>query len=293
MVGALLSGKSSAPATAGAPALSVVGCTWDNPSALELVLASLARQTRQDFEIIVADDGSDATTATIVADFARDSRLPTLHLWQAHRGPRKCTLMNRAIVAARGPYLLVVDGDCLVPRHAIASHLRLRRPRRWLAGGTILLGHKATRSLDRAAVNAGSTEGWRALALRGRRSRRLLAGLVPGLAPLLDSLALLRPVGWRGGHSSAWRSDLLAVAGFDERFGLGLEDKDLAQRLRAAGLAGCSVRYRVPMLHLEHDRPASRATLIESNRLLLEENRRGGVSRTAFGIATADTPTVG
>ena len=288
MVGAILSEEPPARATTAGPALSVVVCTWENPDALELSLTSLARQTRQDFEIIVADDGSGETTAGVIANFARRSRLPTLHLWQAHRGPRKCTLLNRAIVAARGPYLLFLDGDCLLPRHAIAAHLRLRRPGCWLAGGTVLLGREATRSLDRAQVDAGATEGWRALALRARRSRRLLAGLVPGLAALLDGLALRRPVGWRGGHSSAGRNDLLAVAGFDERFGLGLEDKDLAQRLRVAGLAGRSIRYRVPMLHLDHERPASQTTQIESNQLLLAENRRAGVSRTAFGIAAAD-----
>ncbi len=291
MVGAILRECSATtPATtaySATPTLSVVVCTYQNPYALDRVLACLERQTFRGFEILVADDGSASATAETVAAFAAVATVPVVHLWQADIGPRKCTIQNRAILTARASYLVLLDGDCLLPRHALALHHRLRRPRRWLAGGSILLGAEASAKLDREAIHTGMIDGRRAWAMawRGKRSRRLLFGLLPGVARLADLLPSRHGIGWRGGHSSAWRDDLLAVGGFDERLGLGLEDKDLARRLRRHGLRGISIRHRVPMFHLDHERPASRAARLESNRRLLEADTPAASGRTAFGIS--------
>src|ERR1035437_10187683 len=46
--------------------ISVIVTTYNRPDALEAVLRSLARQTDQDFEVVVADDGSSAATGQLV-----------------------------------------------------------------------------------------------------------------------------------------------------------------------------------------------------------------------------------
>src|SRR5919112_1001634 len=51
--------------------LSVVVTTYNNPRGLELVFAGLQRQSRQDFELLIADDGSGPETATLISKFAR------------------------------------------------------------------------------------------------------------------------------------------------------------------------------------------------------------------------------
>jgi hypothetical protein len=58
-----------------------------------------------------------------------------------------------------------------------------------------------------------------------------------------------------GGHLALWRSDCLAVGGFDERYkGWGPEDKDLVVRLIHAGSRVMHLYNDHPVIHLEHPR---------------------------------------
>src|SRR5260221_13874655 len=93
--------------------LSVIVTTYNNPHGLELVLAGLARQTVQDFELLIADDGSGADTKAVIDDFARRATVPVEHVWHPDEGFRKCAILNKAIRAAHGDYLVFFDGDCV------------------------------------------------------------------------------------------------------------------------------------------------------------------------------------
>jgi predicted glycosyltransferase involved in capsule biosynthesis len=69
---------------------------------------------------------------------------------------------------------------------------------------------------------------------------------------------------------SAWRSDLVRVNGFDERYsGWGLEDSDLVIRLLHAGVKHKSARFAAPVFHLWH-RDNDR-TQLAANRRKLDE----------------------
>ena len=46
--------------------ISVIVTTYNRADALAAVLRSLARQTDQDFEVVVADDGSTAATGQLI-----------------------------------------------------------------------------------------------------------------------------------------------------------------------------------------------------------------------------------
>jgi glycosyltransferase involved in cell wall biosynthesis len=39
--------------------------------------------------------------------------IPIQHVWQEDDGFQKCRVMNKAIVASRGEYLIFTDGDCI------------------------------------------------------------------------------------------------------------------------------------------------------------------------------------
>ena len=49
-----------------APRASVIVTTYNNPPYLEMVLAGYARQGRDDFEVVVADDGSRDETRELI-----------------------------------------------------------------------------------------------------------------------------------------------------------------------------------------------------------------------------------
>jgi glycosyltransferase involved in cell wall biosynthesis len=92
--------------------------TYEWPAALDLTLKSIARQSVAPGELIVADDGSGPETARVVERWRGRLRAPLLHLWQPHEGFQLARSRNRAIAAATGEYLIVVDGDMVLHRHS-------------------------------------------------------------------------------------------------------------------------------------------------------------------------------
>lgn len=61
--------------------VSVIVSTYNKPDYLALTLRSLRAQTDRDFEVIVADDGSDERTKCVVKCEEKFSDLTTKHVW--------------------------------------------------------------------------------------------------------------------------------------------------------------------------------------------------------------------
>jgi glycosyltransferase involved in cell wall biosynthesis len=72
-------------------------------------IRSVLGQTRQDFEVIVVDDGSSDETLKSVRTFRDDRRIRLVR--QSNRGPSAAR--NAGIAAARGSYLSMLDADDL------------------------------------------------------------------------------------------------------------------------------------------------------------------------------------
>lgn len=87
--------------------VSVVIATRDRPDLLTQALASLARQTMKDFELIVADDGSEDADA--VKDAAAAFGIRKLIRHDSPRGPGAAR--NAAIREAAGKYVAILDDD--------------------------------------------------------------------------------------------------------------------------------------------------------------------------------------
>ena len=102
--------------------VSLIITTFDWPQALRLVLRAVARQAPRPDEVIIADDGSAAETRQLLQQVAGDYPVPLRHVWQEHRGFRVGMARNRAVAAARGDYVIFLDGDMLPQRHFIADH---------------------------------------------------------------------------------------------------------------------------------------------------------------------------
>ena len=106
---------------------SVIISTYNSPHWLEKVLWGYAAQTHADFELIVADDGSERQTAALIARMRHPIRQRVSHVWHEDRGFRKCRILNRAIAAAEGKYLVFTDGDCIPRKDFLAQHVRYAR----------------------------------------------------------------------------------------------------------------------------------------------------------------------
>jgi glycosyltransferase involved in cell wall biosynthesis len=263
--------------------VSVIVTTYNNPRALSLVLAGLARQTVRNFEILIADDGSGPDTKALVEEYARAAPMPVCHVWHPDEGFRKCAILNKAVLAATGDYLIFFDGDCIAPAHAIAAHVRAARHGGYLTGGKVQLSQRLTDQLTADAVRRGDFERiglwWRHV---GKR-RRLIISCLPGIRTLFDR-NVKRPPAWRGENSSTFAEHVHRVGGFDERFTYGLEDADFGHRLQAAGIMPRSLRYRVPVFHLEHPRQYVRDVDWAMNRAVYDANRAARMTVTPYGL---------
>ncbi|MFN8644861.1 MAG: glycosyltransferase, partial [Candidatus Binatia bacterium] len=239
--------------------------------------------TRPPDELLIADDGSGPRTRALIAEWTRRLPYPVRHVWHPDEGFRKCRILNRAIAAAAGAYVVFFDGDCVPAAHCLAAHAARAAPNRYVSGGKVLLGARTSAALDEAAVRRGVLDRPGRWWLDVEKTRRLWVGLVPGLRDRLDR-HVPRPPGWRGENASTWARHARAVGGFDERFTYGYEDADFGQRLLLAGVVGVSVRYTAPVYHLDHPRPWRNQAVIAANKALYDENRAAGVVRTPHGI---------
>jgi glycosyltransferase involved in cell wall biosynthesis len=265
--------------------VSVIVSTYQRPDYLALVLLGYATQTDRDFELVVADDGSGPETRAVIAAAAATHRLDILHVWHEDRGFRKTEILNRAIVAASGEYLLFTDGDCIPRADLVATHRSLATEDRYIAGGYLKLPPHVSAAVDPAAVESGRvaelrwlrSAGWRP----GRRSLRLTGS--DFLGALFDRLTPTR-ADFHGNNASVARGPLEAVNGFEGEMGYGGLDKAVGYRLENLGVKGVQARHRAVALHLHHDRPYRDPAVMDRNREILARIRAGGEVRARMGI---------
>jgi glycosyltransferase involved in cell wall biosynthesis len=264
---------------------SVIISTYNKPHFLERVLWGYAVQSRRDFQVVVADDGSGPETAAAIRRIQAEG-LDLLHVWHEDRGFRKTEILNRAIVASRGDHLLFTDGDCIPRRDLVEVHYAHTEPGRYLAGGYLKLPEAVSAAITVDDVASGrfaqlewlKARGWRP----GRRALRLVRS--GRLAAFFDTLTPTA-AHFHGNNASVARSALLEVNGFEGEMGYGGLDRALGYRLENLGVRGRQIRHRAVCLHLHHDRPYRDPEVVQRNREILERIQRSGEVRARRGIA--------
>jgi glycosyltransferase involved in cell wall biosynthesis len=134
------------------PTVSLIITTYNRKDALSLCLSSVAAQTHLPTDVVVADDGSDADTADLIADVGSTFPVPLRHAWQDDRGFRAGRARNRAVALSRGAYVIFIDGDMLLHPEFVADHLALIRPGAYLQGGRL----NASREESERLLTGGS-----------------------------------------------------------------------------------------------------------------------------------------
>jgi glycosyltransferase involved in cell wall biosynthesis len=255
--------------------LSLLITTYNWPEALDLVLLSVTQQRVAPFEVIIADDGSTATTSRLVADWRRRAAFPLEHVWQEDIGFRAARSRNRGIAAARGDYVVMIDGDMVLQPDFVADHAALAERNCFVQGPRI----NTTPALSQRLLDT-------------RRTR--VSFFTPGVLrrqQMIRSASLARRFAKRAYSTErvkscnmgCWRDDLIKVNGFDERMvGWGPEDKELAVRLFHIGVARKHVRHAALAAHLYHARrdPVG----INPNDRYLEESIATRATRCTTGL---------
>jgi glycosyltransferase involved in cell wall biosynthesis len=234
--------------------ISVLLATYNWPQALKLCLESLSTQTDLNFEIIIADDGSTSETKDLILATQTSFPVKIRHLWQEDRGFRKTCILNQAIEAADGEYLVFLDGDCIVQPDFIAQHRSLSQKNHLVTGSRILLNNELSKKL----LAWGH---WDFQKFSGKLLRYRLSSSINKYWPLKIKLGdgtwrNYKKFVWRrikGCNMACWKTDAMAISGFDESMtGWGHEDADFVFRLQNRGLIRKSGSWSTEVLHLYH-----------------------------------------
>jgi len=228
------------------PTVSVVLSIFDQPGAFACALEGYRRQTFRDFELIVADDGSDEETRGLVDALRASVDFPVKHVWQENKGYRRARIANTAVRESVGRIILLSDGDCIPHRDFVRVHAEHCAPGSFCAGGYVRLSPEYSLTLTPEKVRSGDFEAQMTAADR-RRFRWLhwksLWGVFWGST---------RKPKIYGCNISVDRDVYYAVNGYDENFdGFGKEDSDLRNRLRRHGARPVSLWGKAWVYHVD------------------------------------------
>lgn len=267
-----------------AESVSVVITTYNRSDALLAVLAGLAQQTDRHFEVVVADDGSREAHRRAVLDAAVAHALRVVHVWHPDVGFTASKVRNRGVAAARSPYIIFMDGDCVPEVDFIARHKQLAEPGHFVNGSRVLLSPELTQRVVSGVepICGRGAAYWLRQRLRGHASK------LTHLLRLPDWRVRVRQAfSWKGIRScnmGVWRSDFERVDGFDESFvGWGHEDADFVLRLHHAGVARKNGFCATEVYHLWHKEAARDQA--SQNARTVHERAQTGIVRAASGYA--------
>ena len=188
--------------------ISVVMPTYNRVAELRRTIPSLLEQdlAPQRYEIIVADSNSSDGTAEYLASLGRVRHLPGNYSGRA-------AARNAGIAAAKGRVVLFNDSDIIASRDLLSQHLARHDAQRCAVVGLEVQVRSYEEYLARSATPPARDT------------------LHPPTRKRLSWLYFLT------GNASVRKSDLEAVAGFDESFtGYGHEDLELGYRLTLLGV---------------------------------------------------------
>ena len=230
------------------PRASLIVSTYNWPQALELCLSSILHQTVLPTEVVIADDGSTKDTRDLVETLQSKLPVPVTHTWQPDRGFQRCRILNKAIAAATGDYLIQVDGDVILHPLFIRDHMHTARPGHFVCGNRAWLDEAFTlRVLQRKQLQFSLFE-------KGLHNK-FNAVHLPALAPFIPDLFKKERglANLRGCNMSFWKKDIMAINGYNEALGgWGREDTELVVRLYNAGLRCLHLTLKGIVYHLYH-----------------------------------------
>lgn len=240
--------------------VSLIITTYNRADALDLVLRTVALQSRIPNEIIIADDGSLDATKQVIDRWK--ARLSIKHIWLPDQGFRAARSRNLAVLKSSCNYIVMVDGDCLLPESFVENHLKLAAQRRLVAGGRYLYSEELTKYV---------------LSVDGDLDKSIFTHL-KFLSLRLSWLRNIISLDWkhvRTCNIAVCRSEILAVNGFDEAYvGWGREDSDLIVRLMRNSVRLMTGRLYTCVGHLYHKEGFGDAS--KSNELKFGELLKSG-----------------
>ncbi|HIV48621.1 MAG TPA: glycosyltransferase [Candidatus Helicobacter avicola] len=249
---------------------SLIITTYNQKERLALVLDSVRDLAVLPTEVLIADDGSAQDTRILIESFAHDFPCPLRHIWHEDRGFRASEIRNKAIKAARGEYIIIIDGDMILEPHFVADHLTYAKPKVCLQGSRVILDSKETKNLIEC-YQKGCERAYKiAFNKGGIKAKRIgvLAQWIYRASKVDYGVFQTRELvkGVRSCNMSFFKADCEAINGFNESFvGWGREDSEFVARFLFNGGQLRRLKFAGVAYHIYHD---------ENPRDMLESNHQ-------------------
>lgn len=266
--------------------LSVIITTYNSPEWLEKVLIGFNHQSFRDFEVIIADDGSAQPTKDLIDLYKKKVQFPIVHVWHKDEGFRKCTILNKAIIASSTNYLVFTDGDCIPHYQFMQIHFDKREKGYFLSGGYFKLPMNISKAITADDIIKERCFNIKWLMSHGLPSsfkntklnfNKTFSAIMNRITPTNAS--------WNGHNASGWKEDIITVNGYNEEMRYGALDRELGERLMNMGIKGKQIRYSAICLHLDHARSYKNKVDIEKNKKIREETRQKKITWANSGIS--------
>lgn len=258
--------------------VSVIVTLYKDLEAIKIVLKALERQTYKNFEVVIAEDAEDEESAKYFRNYSSFFELQ--HISHPDVGRTKTLIQNKAVKAARGEYLIFIDGDVIPYTTFIESQVKIAKPKQILAGRRVNLNEYVSHLIRKERLDPVWIERFYplfALFFLFDKETRVEQGFFFSVDSFFYRKILAkreRNVSILGCNWSCFKEDFVAINGFDleyENSSIG-EDTDLDWRFRLAGYKIVSSKNIANVLHLYH--PKSDTLGGESGRELMLEKQK-------------------
>ncbi len=265
--------------------VSVIITTYNAVEWLQKVLIGYSVQTEDDFEIVIADDGSTFETKDLIAQFHLKFKNPIVHVWHEDHGFQKTKILNKAILKSNSDYLIFTDGDCIPRKDFVEMHLKHREIGYFLSGGYFKLPLSISKIISESDIinsncfrlywlkNNGFKVNFKSIKLT---NNKFIAQFMNWITPTKRS--------WNGHNSSGWKKDILAVNGFNNDMQYGGEDREMGERMFNNGMLSKQIRYSAICVHLDHNRVYSSTEIWKINNDIRSFNKKHTIIKTENGI---------
>lgn len=266
--------------------LSVIITTYNSEEWLQKVLVGYSIQTEQDFEVVIADDGSTEKTKAVIESFQNQFKFPIVHVWQEDNGFQKCKILNKAILKTNSDYLLFTDGDCIPRKDFVAQHIKYQEEGYFLSGGYFKLPMKTSHKifLENILNQDCFSISW---LIKHGVSKTFKLSKLTKITLFANFMNWLTPTKrtFNGHNTSCYKKDLIAINGFNEEMQYGGLDREVGERLFNYGILSKQIRYSAVCLHLDHKRGYATPETWEKNNTIRNYNKKHNVTFIENGLS--------
>lgn len=244
---------------------SLIITTYNQKERLALVLDSVKNLALLPSEVLIADDGSTEDTKELIESYAKDFPCPLRHIWQMDKGFRLSEIRNRAINAANGEYIIIIDGDMILDSFFIKEHLHFAKKGVFLQGSRVILNESTTQNIMQSHAKDAFSLAFKQGGFKAKRCV-LLSSFIFNTSKITSSFFDKKDFikGIRGCNMSFFKTDCVSINGFNEAFiGWGREDSEFVARFLFNGGEMRRLKFAGIAYHLYH--PENSRTMLESN----------------------------